>query len=375
MTDGTSTGAAKAPSIGPGAIATPGTAGGPGFVLSSTNWIAIQTYVMDGLGLPTTDDKFKDWMGKGAPSDLSHFKPLMDCFTQIQGQCKKWQDDVYPASVSLASDVYDYGQHKAPALFPKINEQADILSKNSSDADAQAKLKAILQALTKDAQTRADNATKVKTQIKKFADDTLQSKATLSGTPDKPGGLVKSYMDEYGQRSTEVIEVTKQIAEQKQILQQETDNYNHDVVVAATTPTYAWVWLIGTIPAIVVAGVYTARALEALDKVNAAKKKINDFEATLAADALLMIGLTNAETGMSRILNDLNAALPIIELIEGVWGGIADDLQNLVNLIDSDITKALPIIMSIGVDEALSSWHDVAVHADAYRTNAYVVTK
>ena len=375
MSNGTSTGTAKAPNLGPGAIATPGTAGGPGFALSVTNWIAIQKYVLDGLALPTTNDKFKDWLGKGAPSDLSDFKPLMDCFTQIQGQCKTWQDDVYPASVSLASDVYDYGMHKAPSLFPPINDLANKLSKNSGDADAQAKLKALLQSLTQDAQTRAGKATDVKTRIKKFADDTLTSKSTLSGTPDKPGGLVKRYTDEYGAKSTEVMELNRQIAEQRGILQQETAKYNYDVVVAATTPTYAWVPWIGTIPAVVVAGVYTARALEALGKVNAAKQKINDMSATIAADALLMIGLTGAENGMSGILNDLNAALPIIELLEGVWGGIADDLQNLVKLIDTDIAKAVPIIMSLGVDEALKAWQDVAAHADAYRTNAYVVTK
>jgi hypothetical protein len=374
MSNGTSTGTAKAPSIGPGAIATPGTDGGPGFALSSTNWLAIQTYVNDGLALPTTPDKFKDWIGKGAPSDLSDFKPLMDCFTQIQAQCKTWKDTVYPASVKLASDIYDYGMHQAPTLFPKINPLADKLSKNPNDADAQAQLKAILQLLSNHCQTQANNATAVKNQIKKFSDDTLASKSTLSGTPDKAGGLVKKYMDEYGAKSSEVVELTKQIAEQKTILQQATDEYNHDVVVAATTPTYAWVWLIGTIPAIVVAGVYTARALQALDKVNAAKKKIQDMQTTLTADGVLIIGLTAAETGMSGILNALNAALPIIELIEGVWGSIADDLQNLVQLIDTDITKAVPIIMSLGVDEALKSWNDVAQRADAYRTHAYIVT-
>ena len=375
MSNGTSTGTAKAPSIGPGAIATPGTPGGPSFALSKTNWIAIQKYVLDGLALPTTNDKFKDWLGKGAPSDLSDFKPLMDCFTQIQDQCKTWQSDVFPASVSLASDVYDYGMHKAPSLYPPINEQADKLSKNPTDADAQAKLKAILQALTQDAQTRADKATKVKTQIRKFADDTLQSKSTLSGSPDKPGGLVKRYTDEHGAKSTEVMDLNRQIAEQKRILQQETDKYNYAVVVAATTPTYAWVPWIGTIPAVVVAGVYTARALEAMNNVNAAKQKISDMSATIAADALLMIGLNGAETGMNGILNDLNAALPIIELLEGVWGGIADDLQNLVKLIDTNIAKAVPIIMGLGVDGAVKSWQDVAAHADAYRTNAYVITK
>src|SRR5438270_156120 len=122
--------------IGPGSIATPSTLGGPAFALSSTNWIAIQTYVIDGLALPTTDD----------------------------------------ASAS---------------------------------------------------------------------------KSTLSGTPANPGGLVKKYNDEFGEKSQDVIDCNKEIEAQKLILQAANDEYNHDVIVAATSPTYAWVWPVGTIAAAV----------------------------------------------------------------------------------------------------------------------------
>jgi hemolytic enterotoxin HBL len=374
MSNSASTGAAPAPKIGPGAIAKPAMTGGPSFALSSTNWIAIQTYVMEGLALPITQDKFKEYLGKGAPSDLSDFKPLLECFSKIHDQCSTWQKQVFPDSVSLASDIYDYGTHKAPSYFPPITKLADRLTAKPDDAEAKEKLKALLTNLTTDAQQRADKATAVKTQIQKFADDTLASRSTLSGTPDKPGGLLKKYQDEYGGKSKEVTELNQQIATQKEILKKATDEYNYDVVVAATTPTYVWAWPIGTIPAIVVAGVYGKRAVDALDQLNAAKQKISEMEVKLAADALLMIGINTVESSTSKILNDLNAALPIIELIEGVWGGIADDLQSLLKQIDVDIRQALPILMSLGVDETLRSWHDVALRADAYRTHAYVVT-
>ncbi|MFL5680947.1 MAG: hypothetical protein ACJ77B_10145, partial [Chloroflexota bacterium] len=37
-----------------------------------------------------------------------------------------------------------------------------------------------------------------------------------------------------------------------------------------------------------------------------------------------------------------------------------------------DIRQVPPIIMSLGVDEAVKSWHNVALSADAFRANAYV---
>ena len=378
MSKGTATTATSTttttPNIGPGAIATPATQGGPAFALSSTNWIAIQTYVIDGLALPITEDAFRTYLGKGAPTDLSDFKPLIDCFTNINSQCSTWQKTTYPASVSLASDIYDYGTNKAPTYFPPINKLADILTADPTDAKALAMLKALLDNLTADAQSRADRATAVKKEIQQFADDTSASKSVLSGTPDNPGGLVKKYNDEFGEKSQDVIDCNKEIAAQKIILQAANDEYNHDVIVAATSPTYAWVFPVGTIAAAVVAGVYGKKATEALDRANAAKQKISQMQDQLAADALMMIAINSAEMGMGNILNALNAALPIIELLEGVWGGIADDLKNIVAKIDTDIRQALPILMSLGVDEAVKAWHNVALAANAYRTNAYVQT-
>jgi hypothetical protein len=41
-------------------------------------------------------------------------------------------------------------------------------------------------------------------------------------------------------------------------------------------------------------------------------------------------------------------------------------------LIDTDVREVPPIIMDLGVDEAVKAWHNVAVNADAYRVNAHV---
>lgn len=363
---------APASPIGPGSIATPSTIGGPAFALSSTNWIAIQTYVIDGLALPKTDDAFKAYLGRGAPTDLTDFAPLIACFLGINNQCSTWQKTTYPDSVSLASDIYDYGMNKAPAYYPPIDKLADKLTTDPTDAKSLAMLKALLDNLSADAQARSDKATVVKGQIQQFADDTSASKSTLSGPPSNPGGLVKKYNDEYGAKSQDVIDCNKEIVAQRLILQAANDEYDHDVIVAATSPTYAWVWPVGTIAAAIVAGIYGKKATEALDRANAAKQKISQMTDELAADALTMIAINSAEMGMGQILDSLNAALPIIELVEGVWGGIAQDLKNIVVKIDIDIRQALPILMSLGVDEALSSWHNVALAANTYRTNAYV---
>jgi hypothetical protein len=358
-------------SIGPSSIADPGITGGPGFSMSRREWIAIQTYSTDALALPTTLETFRNSLGPGAPADLSDFKVLVEAYYSINTHVTSWEKTIYPASVDLASEIYQYGMNKAPVFYPPILKEAQILVQNPGDEGAKAALKAILDNLKIDAQGKADKATTVAGQIAQFARDTEADQTTLVGA-DSKGGLVKYYNDRYGSASADVAELNKQILAQQVILQAANDEYDQDVIIAATTPTYAWVPIVGLIAAAVVAGIYGSRAVEALDRARAAQGKINELAASLAADANLMTAINSAQIGMNRIVADVAAALPVIQKIQGVWGGISSDLGHISSLIDTDIRQVPPIIMSLGVDEAVRAWHNVALNADAYRVNAYV---
>ena len=359
--------------IGPGVIATPGVKEGPAFSLSSTEWITIQTYVLDALNLPITMDEFKKKLGSGAPEDMSDFTQLVNAYVNINKHAKTWNEDTFPASVSLASDIYNYAL-QAPTYYNPILPLAKRLVDNPDDKAAKDELIAILDVLIKSANQYHDNAAAVAKKIQTFAEQTQKDKTTLSGTDGK-GGLQKYYDDEYGSKSSEVQALTKEVKAQKDILDAANAEYNYDVVVAATTPTYAWVNILGLIAAAVVAGIYGDKAVKALEKAHAAQQKINNLNEKLAADANLMIAIHLAENSLSNILDPLNAALPVIQKIQGVWGAISDDLGNISTLIKTNIQEALPIIMNLGVEAAIKAWTAVGKEADAYRINAYVTVK
>lgn len=358
-------------SIGPGALAEPGTEGGPNFSLSKTEWVAIQTYVTDALALPITDDEFRKSLGSGAPKDLADFVQLIGAYKGIHDHSKTWQDTTFPKTVALANAVVQYGRNTAPVYYPPILTEARKLAANPDDQEAKAALKAILDALQKEAQkyaTQADDAVK---EVKKFADDTQADKDKLVG-PKGDGGLVKYYDDRYGKVSKEVEDLTKEIVAQRLILKSANDEYDKDVVIAATTPTYAWLYPVGTIAAAVVAGIYGDKAVKALERARAAQRKIDELNDKLAADANLMNSIHRASFGMNYITRSISTALPVIQKIYGVWGGIAADIGQIVTLIDTNIREVPPIIMNLGVELAIKSWANVAAAADAYRVNAYV---
>jgi len=357
--------------IAPDAIADPGTAGGPGFTLSRPEWIAIQAYSTDALALPTTADAFRKSLGAGAPTDLSDFDRLIEAYGAVHAHVTTWTTTTFPASVALAGDVYQYGTVKAPVYYPRILDEAKILERDPNDEQAKAALKAMLDNLKRDADDKSDRARKVSVDIAQFASDSELDKVTLVGADGK-SGLVKYYDTKYGSTSAEVKKLTDDIAEQKSILKSANDEYDHDVVVAATSPTYAWVWPLGTIAAAVVAGVYGKRATDALDRARAAQGKIDILADKLAADANLLVAIHNAEVGAGNIVRGLTETLPVIQKIQGVWGGIAADLGAISKLVDDDIRNVPPIIMDLGIDEAIKAWHQVAQRADAYRVNAYI---
>ena len=359
--------------IGPGAIAEPSVKGAPAFSLSTTEWIAIQSYVINALDLPYNFEKFKKSLGSGAPSDLSDFTALIECYDGIHNHCTTWKDDTFPSSVNLATDIHSYAI-KAPTYYNPILPLAKKLTDNPNDQEAKDKLSAILVALINSASQYEANAEEVARKVKAFADQTQNDQTILSG-PNGDEGLFKYYFERYGSVSQEVIDLNKEIVAQQLVWESANAEYDHDVVVAATTPTYAWIFPFGTIAAAVVAGVYGDKAVKALDRARAAYAKIKELQDKLAADALLMMAINNAQSGMSAISDKLNRALPVIQKIQGVWGAIAGDLQNIVNLIKTDIQDALPIIMDLGVEAALNAWKSVGEEADQYRVNAYITVK
>ena len=358
-------------SIGPGAIAEAGTSGGPKFALSKPEWIAIQTYVTDVLALPTNDAELRNYLGSGAPKDLSDFDRLIAAYQAMNKHCTTWQKDVFPATVDLASSVYNYGVNIAPVYYSAILPEAEVLKKDPNNKQALAALKAILGLLKKQANEYASAATAVRKQIQTFADQTQADRTTLVG-PHGKAGLQKYYNDKYGKTSQDVQEILRELRAQNIILRAADKDYNHDVTVASTTPTYAWIVPVGTIAAAVVAGVYGHRAVEALDRAKAAKAQIRRLEAQRQADSKLMLAIHSACQGIDGIVQALSAALPAVEIIEGVWGAIASDLGSVMQTLEDEFDQGLYCIMNLGVEEATKAWHNVGQEADKDRVNAYV---
>ena len=155
--------------------------------MSKPEWLAIQTYVNDGLSLPITMDQFKASLGSGAPLDMSDFNQLIAAYVTLNGHCTTWQTTTYPYTVSLASDIYDYGTNKVPVYYPAILTEANKLVAYFDDQQAAAALAAILDNLQKTASGYSTKAKKASDDVKTFGNRCRPTRTPWSAQPPPRG--------------------------------------------------------------------------------------------------------------------------------------------------------------------------------------------
>lgn len=356
--------------IGPDAIADPGTPGGPCLTVARPEWTAIQARCTDLLALPTTADAFRKSLGAGAPEDLADFVQLIEAYEALQAHVATWTTTTFPTAVALAGDIHQYGTVQAPVFYPQILEEARILDRGPDDGQAAVALAAMLDHLRREAEQKSDRAGEVSDEIARFAAGCERYEEILGG--DGTGGLVR-YYEAACSTSADVDRLTTEIGEQRAILTAADEAYDHDVVIAATAPTYAWCWPVGAVAAAVVSGSYGTETTDALDRARAAQSAIDRLGDQPAAEANLLVALHLATAAVGTIVRGLTETLPMIQKIQGVWGGIAADLGALSALVGDDIAAVPAIITGLRADQAITDWHQVARRAEAYRVNAYLV--
>jgi Bacillus haemolytic enterotoxin (HBL) len=347
------------------------------FVLSSADWVKVQVYVEQGAALPTTMDDMQVWLGQTITDDLkSDFNLLIDTHTQVKEHCSNWKTRVYPQTVDLANSIVHYNT-EVPDLYQALLDTLDIIkskmrSKDPGDkaalADAQADFHDLLADRSEKARDFAKQADDAAKAVSDFVTETEDDKTKIET-------VQKDFNDKYGAESDEVKSLQEQLTEEQTILDDADAEYRHDVVVASTTPTYSWIIPAGLIAGAVVAGVYGDRAVKALQRKRAAQDQINTIGGQITRDQNLMSIVGFGKTSISGLLDHLNAALPVLQKIKGIWNAIASDLDNLADLMTNDVEKAVPIVEKIEIKGAIKSWDALSQKADKYRVNAYVTVQ
>ncbi|HAA31168.1 MAG TPA: hypothetical protein DCE56_29940, partial [Cyanobacteria bacterium UBA8553] len=134
-------------------------------------------------------------------------------------------------------------------------------------------------------------------------------------------------------------EVTGSIENLKQLLTDQKDEYDHAVVVAATTPTYAWATLIGFITAAAIAGVYGDKAVRALRRIHELEDEIKNTNAKLhtALETNKVSNSANQSVSLAQRYTDL--AIVHTTTVQNAWTGITSNLSFIADKVSSMTTE------------------------------------
>lgn len=332
------------------------------FLLSRSEWLSVQCYVTAALHLPTTLDKLFHDLPADPSSGADKFPDLLEAYTSIQTHCDDWNKNTLPKSVNLAGDVVEYSR-MAPIYYGALNKFLDKMQ--NGDAKAREEFCETLGALSNKAKSFKTNAETVFAAMKKFSDQTGQDQLNI-----KP--IQSKYLTRYGDQSPILKDLHNKLVNAKGKLHHYKEKYEQDVIVAATSATYAWVVPAGTVAAAVTAGVYGHRATEDLLEIKKWNAKVSLLEDDIKAAALLNAELLQIKDQLGDIIPKLDTALPILQKISGVWGAISDDLDRLSTNALTEIADYGDFIKDLAIEEAIKDWTDVGKEADQYRVNAYI---
>lgn len=320
------------------------------FLLSTKDWIALQ------VGMANIQ--------RTAPHLATLGSDLVRPAQQAAQLAGSWMGSTQDQALQLAKNIRDYGnQVKAqyPEIIAKLTELVDAGTRNQ----ARSFICGILASLKKRAQVSGAQATSLVSAIGEL-DQTASALAPVFAD------LKTTYDKKLGEQGQHIQDLRKELAARQASLKAHNDEYNHYVVVAATTPTYAWVPFVGWIAAGTVAGVYGKKAADAKKAAEADAERISQICAEIDKDQADLSRLDEASNGLGSVSSNLQSIIPVVQGIEGEWHAIASDLDNVVQQVEDAQDEQQVEMLKLSFQSADDEWAQLAVEADGFLKNAAV---
>ena len=369
-----------------------GTSGSPSLLGA---WSNLQVYSYYALGLPTTENDLKVKLNVQDFSLLTApiAKAMTDNYGVLASASKDFLDKVYNPIVDLGNNLLNFATDATAtdgtSIFQTI---VDLLyPPNSKDgskpepADPASALELI--------QDRLDTATTNATKAEKVKQSLTDYKTKLA-TGQMKLTTLKTTLDNNESTSAATInklsggkDVAGSLKSITSLLTSAQDRYSHDVIVAATTPTYAWVLIppgipAGLIAASVVAGVYGKRATDELSTIHKLQTQLENAEHDLQVAVKTQAIQHQASTGVNQAITYTDAAIRSATVLQLAWNKLANGLGVIKSSLskaikdspDGQPTLASKAVVKVFVNKSKISWGAMKPTLQTLIDNAYIVT-
>ncbi|MEO0338387.1 MAG: hypothetical protein AAF242_04160 [Bacteroidota bacterium] len=305
-------------------------------------WHFLQVYSAWGLRMPNTEAGLQARLGTDT-SNFGFFSTMLEAYKALNETGAFFTGDVFPRVVDLGNALQTFAEDASNSdddgIFSAIN---DLMDGPNEDKEAALELITDLQ---DQATANADEAGEIATLLGQY-------KARLTDVQGKLE-LAQDKVDSDSATSQATIDklaggedIIGSILQMQSLLEDQKAEYQHDVTVAATTVTYAWVPWVGWLSGAIVAGVFGDKAVKALDAVEETEDKISKAQKELSLAVNTRGVQSVAKNGIDNALDNTDIALTQANTVQNAWnqinanlGEIRDKMVKLTSPATGDDTK------------------------------------
>jgi len=286
-------------------------------------WHYLQVYTHYGLQLPHTQATLKLQLGISDPGRYTWFDPAVEAYDTIYQASQHFIGAVFPGVVGLGNDLMSFAQ-EATGKDGNFSAMIDLLDDNEDQAALE---------LVDDLRTKAiensKKAAQVATDLGTYKGKLVTAIGQLSNVKTKINQddqvsqkTIDGLLSQDPKSSTSIKAVEKFLADAKA-------NYEHNVVVAATTPTYAWVLPTGLIAAIVVASIYGKRATDEKAAIDSYESQLKQMALKLRTAIETRSVLEAADYGISNALSKTELAERDATTVQNAWNQLVKGVDEI----------------------------------------------
>jgi uncharacterized phage infection (PIP) family protein YhgE len=289
-------------------------------------WHFLQVYCGWGLRLPSNDTDFKLLLNTDEIGAYDFYPSMKEGASLLKENCRNFISGTMPKMVQVGNDLASFAQSASNNDGEMFKIIIDLL--DGEDADPESALD-LIQSLRDDAEAAIGHTKEVQSELGAFKAGLTEGSAKIEAAKESIEKDSKTNLEEMEKLASNDPKVAGSLAQLRKAQADAQALYDHNVVVAATSPTYAWVFPFGTIAGITVATVYGVRATEALEDLDKAKQAIKEANAKLDRAVNANATYTLANSATSNILRYTDRAIETTTEVQNGWNGILQGLGDV----------------------------------------------
>lgn len=298
-------------------------------------WHYLQVYSIWGLRLPSNDNALKLALNIQDPMAYSFYESLLNSMSAIHKASHDFSAELFPRVIKVGNSIRSFGEDAGAMEDGTFSAIIELIDQRESKED----VISLITNLRRQAQQNADDAQDVSKELQSYSDRLSEAITSINKANEEIATDTQVSSQEIALLRAGP-KVKGSLANLQEMMDASKEEYDQDVIIASTSPTYVWVFPWGTLAAVVVAGVYGDRAVKALDKYDQQRKRYEAMDEALQIAVKTNEVAITAQTGISKAKTYTDFAVEQIDVVQQAWEGLAKSLDLIKAKLDK-MTKTV----------------------------------